>query len=115
MGNTCCGTGCPYQHKNFVGTASEQTYYDCNPSFVWTLETAQAAARAWAPGGIQITPTRSCPAAGGSLCLQWQKPFGALENGCAVFCYSGPFEGVATVTTDYSCPCPIEQQQKNWY
>ena len=96
-----------------MGTAAEQTYYDCNPSFVWTLDSAQNAARAWSPNGNQITPTQSCPTVGGSLCLIWQKPIGAPE-GCAVFCYFGPFEGVATVTTTYSCPCPTDQQ-KNWY
>lgn len=113
-GNACCGTGCPYEHRNFVGSSAEQTYYDCNPAFVWTLSAAQTAAWAWAPGGNQITPTQSCPAAGGSLCLVWQKPIGALDIGCAVFCYAGPFAGVATVTANYTCPCPTEQR-KNWY
>jgi len=113
-GNSCCGAACPLQHKNFVGTSSEQTYYNCAAPLVWDLGTAQTAARAWAPGGNQITPTQSCPASGGSLCLVWQKPIGALDIGCAVFCYSGPFEGAATVTTDYTCPCPL-QQQTDWY
>jgi hypothetical protein len=114
-GNSCCGTSCPYQHRNFVGTPFEQTYYNCDPPRVWNLGTAQTAARAWAPGGNQITPTQSCPLmGGGSLCLVWQKPILSTETGCAVFCYSGPFEGAATVTTTSSCPCPT-QQQIDWY
>jgi hypothetical protein len=113
-GNSCCGTSCPYQHRSFVGTPSEQTYFNCDPPFVWNLGTAQTAARAWAPGGNQITPTRLCPPVGGSLCLQWQRPISSTETGCAVFCYSGTFEGAATVTTDYTCPCPT-QQQIDWY
>ena len=113
-GNACCGPACPYQHRNFVGTSAEQTYFDCNPPFVWTLGTAQTAARAWAPAGNQITPTLSCPTVGGSLCLVWQKPILASDIGCAVFCYAGPFAGAATVTTDYTCPCPT-QQRIDWY
>jgi hypothetical protein len=96
-----------------VGTNSEQTYYNCAAPFVWDLGTAQDAARVWSPGGNQITPTQSCPAAGGSLCLVWQKPL-VGETGCAVFCYSGPFAGAATVTTTYACPCPT-QQGTDWY
>jgi hypothetical protein len=92
------------------------TYFDCNPPFVWTVETAENAARAWAPNGNRITATQSCPSVGGSLCLVWQRPFGAGLNtpGCAVFCYSGPFAGAATVTGDYTCPCPTTQQI-DWY
>ncbi len=111
---TCCGTSCPVQHKDFVGTTSEITYYNCAPAFVWTLETARTAARAWAPGGNEITPTQSCPNLGGSLCLVWQKALLATDVGCAVFCYSGPFQGAATVTRDYTCPCPTTQQL-DWY
>jgi hypothetical protein len=114
LGNTCCGTACPYQHRNFVGTPSEHAYYNCAAPFVWDLGTAQTAARAWAPGGNQITPTQSCPTVGGSLCLVWQKPILASDVGCAVFCYSGAFEGAATVTTSYACPCPV-QQRIDWY
>lgn len=113
-GNSCCGTSCPYRHRNFVGTPSEQTYYNCDAPFIWNLGTAQTAALAWAPGGNQITPTQSCPASGGSLCLVWQRPIGARDVGCAVFCYSGPFAGAATVTSDYTCPCPL-LQQTDWY
>jgi hypothetical protein len=97
-----------------VGTPSEQTYFNCAAPFVWDLGTAQTAARAWAPGGNQITATQSCPTVGGSLCLVWQKSILASDVGCAVFCYSGAFEGAATVTTSYSCPCPV-QQQIDWY
>ena len=97
-----------------MGTPFEQTYFNCAPPNVWDLGTAQTAARAWVPGGNQITPTQSCPAVGGSLCLVWQRPILSTEIGCAVFCYSGPFEGAATVTTDYTCPCPT-QQQIDWY
>lgn len=113
-GNTCCTGACPFRHRNFIGTASEMTYYDCNPPFVWTVETAENAARAWAPGGNRITPTQSCPAVGGSLCLVWQRPIGAAQNGCAVFCYAGPYAGAATVTSDFTCPCPTTQQI-DWY
>ncbi|HET8723181.1 MAG TPA: hypothetical protein VFM53_03180 [Anaeromyxobacteraceae bacterium] len=113
-GNACCTGACPFRHRNFIGTPSEMSYFDCNRPFVWTVETAENAARAWAPGGIRITPTQSCPLAGGSLCLVWQRPIGALQIGCAVFCYSGPFAGAATVTSDFTCPCPTTQQI-DWY
>lgn len=113
-GNSCCGTSCPFQHRNFVGTPSEQTYYNCEPPFIWNLSTAQTAARAWAPNGNQITPTQSCPIGGGSLCLVWQRPIGAFDIGCAVFCYSGPFAATATVTSNFTCPCPTAQGT-DWY
>ena len=113
-GNTCCGTSCPDQHRNFVGSASQQTYYTCTPSFTYDVLTAQKAASVWSPSGNLITPTQSCPASGGSLCIIWQKPLVGAEIGCGVWCYSGPFEGVSAVTDTYSCPCPL-QQQIDWY
>ena len=114
VGNACCGTACPYQHRNFVGTPSVQTYYTCTPSFTYDVFTAQKAASVWSPSGNLITPTQSCPAAGGSLCLIWQKPLVGAEIGCGVWCYSGPFEGASAVTDTYSCPCPT-LQQVDWY
>ena len=76
-GNSCCGTTCPYQHRNFVGHPSagqEQSYYDCTLPFTYDLLTAQKAASVWAPNGITMSTFRSCPTVGGSLCLQVQRP-----------------------------------------
>jgi hypothetical protein len=111
-GNSCCppggsGTSCPSLHKNFVGTASEQSYFDCTPSFTYDVVTAETAARNWAPNGNRITTTLACPiAGGGSLCLVWQKPILATDQGCGVWCYSGPFAGTLSVTQTTACPCP---------
>jgi hypothetical protein len=110
-GNSCCplggsGTSCPSLHKNFVGTASEQSYFDCTPSFTYDVGTAETAARNWAPNGNRITTTLACPTAGGgSLCLVWQKPI-LGDQGCGVWCYSGPFAGTLSVTQTSACPCP---------
>ena len=107
-GNTpCCGTSCPNQHRNFIGTPGVQTYYDCVPSGTYDVVTAETAARQWAPNGNRITTTQSCPTlGGGSRCLIWQKPLVGTDVGCGVWCYEGPYAGTLTVTQTYACPCP---------
>ena len=103
----CCGTSCPYGHQNFVGTPEVKTYYDCTPTGTYNVDTAETAARNWAPNGNRISTTFSCPVAGGgSLCLVWQKPLIGLEVGCGVWCYEGPFAGTLAVSQTSACPCP---------
>jgi hypothetical protein len=114
-GNSCCGTSCPYPHKNFVGAPEEQSYHDCTPSFTFNVVTAQTAALVWAPNGIVVNTLRSCPAAGGSLCVQVQKPsLVGAEVFSGVWCYAGPFAGTVQITQGYASPCPT-QQLDNWY
>jgi hypothetical protein len=97
-----------------VGTAEEKSYYDCTPPFTYDVGTAQTAARNWSPNGNLITTLQSCPlTGGGSLCVVWQKPLGG-DQGCGVWCYSGPFAGAVEITQTYACPCPT-QQGIDWY
>jgi len=116
-GNTCCAGACPIRHRNFIGTSSEMSYYNCEAPYLyrWDLEPARTAARAWAPNGNPISERQSCLAGGASsLCLVWQRPIGATEPGCAVFCYSDSLAGTATVSSTAACPCPTTQQI-DWY
>jgi hypothetical protein len=114
-GNSCCGTSCPYQHKNFVGAPEEQSYYDCTLPFTYNVVTAQKAASVWAPD-VTFSTLRSCPAVGGSLCFQVTKSsvIGS-DVGCGVWCYAGLFAGTVQITQGTAaCPCPT-QQLDNWY
>jgi hypothetical protein len=114
-GSACCPDGCPHQHRNFVGTAAEQTWYDCTPSFTYDLPAAQSAAMKWSPDGNAVNTAQSCPVlGGGSICLVWQKPLVGLDIGCGVWCYAGPYAGTLQVTGTYSCPCPTALGT-DWY
>ena len=119
-GTGCCpaggsGTACQSQHKNFVGTPQEQSYFDCTPLGTYNIVTAQKAASVWAPSGTPISTQRSCPDTGGSTCVVWQKPspVGA-DVACGVWCYAGAYAGTALINSGYACPCPT-QQGINWF
>jgi hypothetical protein len=118
VGNTCCSaTNCPIQHKNFPGTAQEQTYYNCTPAD-YNVVTAQTAASVWAPpadGGTLINANYACPNTGGSICLVWQRDaLIGTNRACGVFCWYGPYAGAAKTNQGTACLCPTEMKI-DWY
>jgi hypothetical protein len=92
-GNACCGSACQPAHSNGLG----QTYYDCAPLGTLSRITAQGAASAWAPSGVDYDLT-NC----GGGCYARQ-----TSNACAVWCYDGLWVGKANLNTiSVSCLCP---------
>jgi hypothetical protein len=97
------GATCQTVHPNGLG----QSYYDCLPLDLHTLDQARAAAVAWAPNGQPTESGHPC----GSFCLCRTNGPPLTATKAAVWCYAGSnLAGFVAVTDSPNCLsafCPI--------